>query len=325
MALPNNLDITFAARPSSWPVRRERQRHAALSVNQNILLEIAQMKQTMQEVVSNMGPPGLFCSAFRSQSDSLAERVEATIATHMSCITKRLKDIEVQIEARRWEDHSIASEVQGRIDRLETFVICGNKFAPAVDDVLNKMMNVPTAMEPEKETSPEKHELTSIPCIREVTWHCQVPENPEPYEAGICAKTKLLFDIFEETADVETQTCGTHSADIGVDTCAGGYVWESRDDPMILQTKLGTTRHDAACQAKADVIRAETELAAPEAEHRKKFRDKIESHQRQYPGGTLPWELRCFSDYMSRVRDRLEFAEKVSMCCPCCGKYPWTS
>jgi len=78
------------------------------------------------------------------------------------------------------------------------------------------------------------------------------------------------------------------------------------------------------CQAEERIIRAESNLIAPEAVHRKELQDKIDQHQERYPGGTLPSDLRSFSEYMQAAKNRLVHAEQAKLCCLCCGHYPWT-
>ena len=78
------------------------------------------------------------------------------------------------------------------------------------------------------------------------------------------------------------------------------------------------------CQACEDIIRAETNLLAPEAVHRQEFQEKINKHKEQYPGGTLPFERRDFDDYMKRAKLRLDYAEQLKLRCLSCGQYQWT-
>ena len=76
------------------------------------------------------------------------------------------------------------------------------------------------------------------------------------------------------------------------------------------------------CQAVASIISAETELVAPESEHRIKWKSKMEAHEQKHPGGTLPYELRSFSAYMVNLQKQLDHAEKAKLLCLCCGSFP---
>ena len=73
----------------------------------------------------------------------------------------------------------------------------------------------------------------------------------------------------------------------------------------------------SAYQASENVIRAETNLLAPEAVHRREFQEKIDKHQESFPGGRLPSELYCFREYMGRVKLRLDEAECAKLRCAC--------
>ena len=81
---------------------------------------------------------------------------------------------------------------------------------------------------------------------------------------------------------------------------------------------------DAQNQAEARVIAAESELRLPTAMHGAKYEEGRGAHSTKYPGGTLPTELRSFDSYMKYRESQLDYAERASLQCLSCGKYPWT-
>ena len=172
----------IAARPSSWPVRRERRNLAVQSHHQEVKQMFLTLQAQLQDVLDQVAvlhtsstmqpPPGLICS----QSILLDERVS----------------------------------------RLETLFVC--KPSIEVDEVLEELLSRKSAQcssEPEREISPTKQisiadNTASAMTIKHASDDVQ----------------KSLFDIFEERADVQTQThdfqdaceeVGTQCED-GVDT-----------------------------------------------------------------------------------------------------------
>ena len=79
-----------------------------------------------------------------------------------------------------------------------------------------------------------------------------------------------------------------------------------------------------AVQANESTIVAELALSAPEAEHRFEYNHKVAAHEAKHPNGTLPRELRGFTEYMKDVQRKLDNAEQAHMKCLSCGKFPWT-
>ena len=77
------------------------------------------------------------------------------------------------------------------------------------------------------------------------------------------------------------------------------------------------------CQAKDTLIRAETDLSAPESEHRAEMERRIAAHKARYPGGQLPNELCTFSEFMRRKQISLTNAQTEKLRCLWCGQLPW--
>ena len=77
---------------------------------------------------------------------------------------------------------------------------------------------------------------------------------------------------------------------------------------------------DVACIAESMTISRETESTRPEASFRAEWDKQVKAHQLQYPGGTLPSELRSLSYFWERKRKYLQFEQQQQLRCLFCGQ-----
>ena len=120
-------------------------------------------------------------------------------------------------------DDMKVSTINGRLDRLETIAVCGPKFAPSVDDVLNKMVDISQAMEPECETSPTKSAHECEPMNNESN-----QRQEQAMEMAETVKTQLLFDIFSES-DAEDRKVTVSDASVQVSDQEGQKIQMQRE------------------------------------------------------------------------------------------------
>lgn len=80
-------------------------------------------------------------------------------------------------------------------------------------------------------------------------------------------------------------------------------------------TQILLEKVDAVCEAYGPIIEQETECTRPEA--------AVRAEWQEYPGGTLPFELRSFSAYLDAWSSRTESIRAPLPKCHFCGHAIW--
>ena len=129
--LVDSSELTGAAlRPSSWPVRRERQRIATSTFNQAVTSELAGIKATLKDMQVMNGPPGLAMQSRATECSKLPDLLKKIVTTHIPPLHAKLHQL-AGINA---------AEFSRRLNRLEALFVCGPKLRPSVDEVLDKFI-----------------------------------------------------------------------------------------------------------------------------------------------------------------------------------------
>ena len=136
--------LRMPVRPSSWPVRRERQ-----SIGKtNLLHMISQLTNEVQTMKVLLGPPGLREPFPEAVIKRIVDGVCETLVPRLSDVEERMVKLSQVVEDVRDTDCELAD----RLQRLETITVC----RPSVDSVLSSMLASAKDKQPDSELSPSK-------------------------------------------------------------------------------------------------------------------------------------------------------------------------
>jgi len=150
----SSITQSLEPRPSSWPIRRERQRIAHANMHYKLETTLKGIEDKVTSLQASCGPPGL-------QSE-LGMRLNGIDAAIQSLMSSQFQTLCAKLD-QAMENIAVLSashsESSARVDRLETLLVCSPSFGPSVDTVLNNMLPRKLCEEPELELSPSKSDL----------------------------------------------------------------------------------------------------------------------------------------------------------------------
>ena len=151
---PFHSELAVLAKPSSWPIRRERQRIASHDFSRAVMKELADIKDAVGSF-ETVAPPGLGPWNRVELFEDFTSAMKGMMSSHAASITSAME--------RLVADHAeYQALVEARLGSLETLVVCGPTFSPSVDEVLNKLADIRSHAQPVPECSPCK---VFSPCI----------------------------------------------------------------------------------------------------------------------------------------------------------------
>ena len=183
MALQDVLVVPQLSRPSSWPVRRERQRIAQANVNTTIVQMLRVLQQDADGLTTRLGSLGLHDSSDGALVDTISERISKSMDPRMESLENQLSHISETMRMQVENDVSLGH----RIDRLETITVC----QPSVDQVLSGLLAVAKDAQPEQE-------LVLVKAMKLFTETFLTPGDNKASKA-------MFFDISEGSCDAGVQ------------------------------------------------------------------------------------------------------------------------
>ena len=168
------------------------------------------------------------------------------------------------------------------------------------------------------------YSTTSTKCsVKNTFLHVSDDEN-STCSAGAASAPASFEDVVAHGATADLYFMGDTGVDTATQTIENNEAFTEKNTGAIYEDKCvqssQASTSEVGCSADQFVIVRETERARPDAGFRGDMQKEIDAHQARHPGGTLPSELCCFSDYMDKKKRWMNDERLQLLKCHFCGK-----